>query len=89
MTMQTTTVTLFGIRTETLEQVEIFELAPQRNLIVKPSGQVVAVIGGTAWVTLNGEDIVVCGGETIELTPGKQDVFLSALGGKSVIFEIH
>jgi hypothetical protein len=83
------TVTLLGIRTETLEQVEIFELAPRHSVLVKPIGQTVAVIGGMAWVTLNGEDIVVCGGESIELTPSKHEVALSALGGKSVVFEIH
>ncbi|MBI5668654.1 MAG: hypothetical protein HZC41_11665 [Chloroflexi bacterium] len=50
--------------------------------------QVVRVISGCAWITLNRDDLVVQSGERVTLYPGKYAPVISAVGNSQLVYEI-
>lgn len=50
--------------------------------------QVVRVISGCAWVTLNQDDLIIRSGERMTLYPGKYAPVISALGDNQLVYEI-
>lgn len=50
--------------------------------------QVVRVVAGSAWITLNGEDIFVNRGEQVQIEPGEYAPVISGVNGRSVVYEI-
>jgi mannose-6-phosphate isomerase class I len=54
----------------------------------KRESQVLHVVEGTAWVTMDGRDIILNEGEELRLSHGKYDVVVSATGQKPLIYEI-
>ncbi|NWG17739.1 MAG: hypothetical protein HXY41_14020 [Chloroflexi bacterium] len=52
------------------------------------ANQVVRVLSGAAWVTLNQDDIIVKSGEKITLYPDKYPPVISALDNRQLVYEI-
>jgi mannose-6-phosphate isomerase-like protein (cupin superfamily) len=50
--------------------------------------QVIRVVAGSAWITLNGEDIFVNRGEQVRVEPGEHPPVISGVNGRSVVYEI-
>lgn len=50
--------------------------------------QVVHVLSGCAWITMNGDDIIVKSGEKFTLYPGKYAPVVSAVGNRQLVYEI-
>jgi hypothetical protein len=48
----------------------------------------IVVVAGTAWVTLNGRDIFLASGESLQLPSLRDSALISALGRKSLILEV-
>ncbi len=47
----------------------------------------VHILSGVAWITVNGEDIILLSGETASLAPTKGSAVLSVLGNKPLTLE--
>lgn len=64
----------------TLEQSEIHRLraVPQR----------ISVISGCAWVSWQGQDIILREGEKYLFSRGNDDPIISAVGGASLVFDL-
>jgi hypothetical protein len=52
------------------------------------ASQVIRVVSGCAWITLDGDDIVLCGGQAIRLVPGKHPAVISGPSDHPVVYEI-
>lgn len=50
--------------------------------------QVVHVISGCAWITLNQDDLVIQSGERVTLYPGRYAPVISAIGSGQLVYEI-
>ncbi|MBI5670691.1 MAG: hypothetical protein HZC41_22080 [Chloroflexi bacterium] len=50
--------------------------------------QVVRVVAGSAWITLDGEDILVNRGETVTLQPGVYPPVISSMNGRPLEYEV-
>jgi hypothetical protein len=50
--------------------------------------QLIRVVSGSAWITLNGEDIIVNRGEEVRITPSEHPPVISGVNGRSVVYEI-
>jgi len=50
--------------------------------------QVIRVISGCAWITMNEEDIIVKSGERVTLYPGKYAPVISAVDNGQLVYEI-
>lgn len=67
-----------------------FTLKPRQNHVIRANNQVLQVISGLAWVSNNGEDIIVKAGEAITLMKGSDAVVtVSGLFKKSVKYILH
>lgn len=66
-----------------------YTVAPRKNHILKAKNQVLHVISGTAWVSLNGQDHILKTGEAITLERGGDAVVaVSGMSGKSVKYTL-
>jgi hypothetical protein len=54
----------------------------------KRESQVLHVVTGTAWVTMDGKDIILNEGEEVRLSRGKYDAVVSSVDSKPVVYEI-
>ncbi|MBZ0306031.1 MAG: DUF2917 domain-containing protein [Anaerolineae bacterium] len=54
----------------------------------KRDSQVLHVISGTAWVTMDGKDILLAEGEKLRLSRGKYDAIVSTADGKPLVYEV-
>ncbi len=52
------------------------------------ASQVIRVVSGCAWITLDGDDIVLCSGQAVRLVPGKHPAVISGPSDYPVIYEI-
>lgn len=52
------------------------------------AGRGLAVVAGTAWVTVNGRDIFLAGGERLWLPARRDAALISALGRTPLILEV-
>lgn len=50
--------------------------------------QVVRVVSGNAWITLDGEDILVSRGEEAALQPGEYPPVISSMNGRPLVYEV-
>lgn len=50
--------------------------------------QTVRVLSGTAWITLNQDDIIVKSGEKVTLYPDRYPPVISALDNRQLVYEI-
>lgn len=87
--MTVNTLRIFGMSSETAAKYEVISLPAGHNLRLKSQDQTLMVIGGCAWVSVGGEDVVLLHGDSLTLNKGRGDAYVSALGGKSVMFEVR
>ncbi|MEM7032419.1 MAG: DUF2917 domain-containing protein [Chloroflexota bacterium] len=52
-------------------------------------GQHITVVSGTAWITLNDEDIFLCEGQTLRLPTSPNSILISPLNKQSTVFEVR
>lgn len=52
------------------------------------AGRNLVVVAGTAWVTVNGRDIILVGGERLSLPARRDTVLISALDRTPLILEV-
>ena len=50
--------------------------------------QIIRVVAGSAWITVNGEDIFVNRGEQIQIEPSEYPPVISGVNGRAVVFEV-
>ena len=50
--------------------------------------QVIRVVAGSAWITVNGEDIFVNRGEQIQIEPSEHPPVISGVNGRAVVYEV-
>jgi hypothetical protein len=55
----------------------------------KRESQVLRVVSGKAWVTMDGEDVVLQPGDEIKLSRGKYDAVVSAAGDEPLVYEFE
>ena len=55
----------------------------------KRESQVLRVVSGSAWVTMDGEDVVLKPGDEIKLSRGKYDAVVSATGDGPLVYEFE
>ena len=51
--------------------------------------QVIHIVFGNAWITFDGQDFILHGGDEIVLTPGADKAVISALGDQSLVYQIY
>ncbi len=49
----------------------------------------IRVLSGSAWVTANGQDMIVKRGAVLQLPPSKESIVISSLNNTAVVYEIH
>jgi len=55
----------------------------------KRESQVLRVISGNAWVTMDGEDVVLKPGDELKLSRGRYDAVVSATGDEPLVYEFE
>ncbi|MBI5928410.1 MAG: hypothetical protein HY862_03835 [Chloroflexi bacterium] len=81
----------FGLTLPQMESaVELIDLQPCQNAFIKATYQQLLVIDGVAWLSMDGEDVVIKAGESCILTSNKHrhPICMSALGGKPVTYAL-
>lgn len=53
----------------------------------KRESQVLRIVSGTAWVSMEGEDIVLAPGEELKLSHGKHNAIVSPAGQEPLVYE--
>lgn len=56
--------------------------------ILRRAGQRMRVTQGTAWVSMDSEDLLVYAGEVITLTSGSLDAAVSNVGDEPLVYEL-
>jgi hypothetical protein len=51
-------------------------------------GQILRVVSGCAWVSLDGKDTIVQCGEVLKLAPTEHGAVISALGPQPLVYEV-
>lgn len=54
----------------------------------KRESQLLHVVSGTAWVTMDGNDILLKAGQDVKLSRGKYNAVVSNVGHVPVVYEI-
>lgn len=66
-----------------------YTIQPRKNHVLKAQNQVLQVVSGTAWVSVNGQDFVLKSGEAVTLEKGGDAVVaVSGLFGKPVQYTL-
>jgi len=62
---------------------------PAKYMSMRPTGQIIQILSGHAWITCNGKDILLDAGQQSRLPIGGDAVIISAIGPAGVTFEIR
>ena len=62
---------------------------PAKCMSMCPTGQIIQILSGQAWITCNGKDILLEPGQQTRLPLRGDAIIISAIGPAGVIFEIH
>jgi len=68
---------------------QVFRLSKGAVHKLQRSCQVILVMAGCAWITLNGQDIVVESGHEIHLEPGEHSAVVSNLCDDLLVYEVR
>ena len=52
----------------------------------KPESQLLHVVSGTAWVSMDGKDLIVYEGQEVKLSRGKYQAVVSNVGDEPVVY---
>lgn len=55
----------------------------------KRESQVLRIVSGTAWVSMEGEDIILQPGDELKLSHGKHNAVISPTGNEPLIYEFE
>jgi mannose-6-phosphate isomerase-like protein (cupin superfamily) len=55
----------------------------------KRESQVLRIISGTAWVSMEGEDIILQAGDELKLSHGKHNALVSPTGNEPLVYEFE
>jgi mannose-6-phosphate isomerase-like protein (cupin superfamily) len=55
----------------------------------KRESQVLRIVSGNAWVTMDGEDFVLKPGDELKLSHGKYDAVVSPTGDEPLVYEFE
>ncbi len=55
----------------------------------KRESQVMRIVSGTAWVSMDGEDIILNPGEELKLSHGKHKAVVSPAGNEPLVYEFE
>ena len=69
-------------------ELQVFQLSKGNVHTLEHSCQVIRVIAGCAWITLNGKDIILESGCEIHLDPGEHSAVISNLCDDLLEYEI-
>lgn len=77
--------------THTMEQLDksVIELMKGYVRDEKRESQVMRVVSGTAWVSIDGEDIVLNPGDELKLSHGKHKALVSPAGAEPLVYEFE
>jgi hypothetical protein len=64
-----------------LERDEVYRLPEKR--------QVICVVAGAAWISLDNLDLLVDTGEQVVVKPGKTPALISAIGTPPLVYELR
>jgi hypothetical protein len=71
------------------DALQVFQLSKGNVHKLERSCHVIRVIAGCAWITLNGQDIIVESGHEIHLDPGEHSAVVSNLCDDLLVYEIR
>ena len=54
----------------------------------KRESQVIHIVSGTAWVTMDGKDVILTEGEELRLSRGKYDAIVSTANNEPLVYEV-
>ncbi|MBZ0287922.1 MAG: DUF2917 domain-containing protein [Anaerolineae bacterium] len=77
--------------THTMEQLskEKIELMQGHVRTEKRESQVLRIVSGSAWVSMEGEDIVLNPGDELKLSHGRHEAVVSPVGHEPLIYEFE
>ena len=55
----------------------------------KRESQLIRIVSGTAWVSMDGEDTILNPGEELKLSHGKYNAVVSATGNEPLVYEFE
>lgn len=65
----------------------LVQLAPGEVRSHRRNSQVLHVVSGQAWITVDGRDIVLSSGEEMAISPGTYEAVILALGRQPLTYE--
>jgi hypothetical protein len=74
---------------EPMSAVDIIELNGSETYSLHPQMQIIRVLSGRAWITINSEDRIVAEGDDTMLEQAKEPSVISSLSRRPLVFEIH
>lgn len=66
-----------------------YQLVPGETLNIPRMGQLLRVISGCAWITFDGEDMILSAGQEMVLQPGEDVAVISALAGEPLVYRVY
>ena len=69
--------------------VDIIELNGDETYVLDSQAQIIRVLSGSAWITVNAEDHIVTQDEDTLIEAAREPAILSSLNGRPVVFEIQ
>jgi hypothetical protein len=66
-----------------------FVLLPGEVLRIPSTRSTIRVISGTAWLTSEGEDIILCNGQCLSVATPREPPVISGIGSAAVLFEVR
>jgi hypothetical protein len=64
-------------------------LLPGEALRIPRARATIRVLSGTAWLTSEGEDIILCSGQCLSVATSKEPPVISGIGSEAVLFELR
>jgi hypothetical protein len=55
----------------------------------KRESQLIRIVSGTAWVSMDGEDTILNPGEELKLSHGKYNAVVSPMGNQPLVYEFE
>lgn len=73
---------------DSVERPTVFYLHKQDVQRHECKGDILRVLAGTAWLTIDGRDVVMRKGDEWVLSPGKYPALVSSVNGQSLVYEL-
>ena len=77
------------MRPESAPVLDIIELNGDETYVLDSYAQLIRVLNGSAWITINGEDRIVRQDEDTYIESGREQAIISSLNHRPLVFEIQ